>query len=90
MDKKIDDILWSITGILIIGAVGAISALSVYKAYPNTYWIILVVTMAVMYLYDKYKKIIQLIIKWFLNISSIFIKKVNKNYKCSDYPILTF
>jgi uncharacterized membrane protein len=63
MDKKIDDILWSITGILIIGAVGAISALSAYKAYPNTYWIILVVTMAVMYLYGKYKKIIQLIIK---------------------------
>ncbi len=60
MDKKIDNILWGITGILIIGAMGAIIALFVYKAYPNsdTYIIILVVTIAVMYLYGKYKKII--------------------------------
>ncbi len=47
-------------GILIIGATGAIIALFTYKAYSNTnaYMIILVVTIAAMYLYGKYKKII--------------------------------
>ncbi len=58
MDKKIDNILWSITGILIIGAMGAISALFAYNAYPNTnvYMMILVVTIAAMILYGKHKK----------------------------------
>ncbi len=55
MAKKIENILSDIMGILMIGATGAISALSAYKEYPNTYayMIILFVTIAAMYLYGK-------------------------------------
>jgi hypothetical protein len=60
MAKNLENIQSGIMGILIIGATGVTSATFAYKAYPNTniYMIIFVVTIAVMILCGKYKKII--------------------------------